>query len=239
MLRRCKKNYFFSLITLIILTITIWRYIPNVLARKELVNEKSPKIILLDPGHGGLDGGAVSPTGTIEKDINLNISIKLKNQLEKKGFKVVMTREEDKGLYSEGGTVREKKREDLSNRSKMIIESDCDIFVSIHLNMFPQKRYYGSQVWYADNDASKKLANIIQCNFKAYLDNTNNRIEKPAKDDYRVLRNVGEIPAVLVECGFLSNEIEESKLKTDIYQEKIAQISALSIESYFEKKLEF
>lgn len=213
----------------------MWNCIPNALARKEMANEKPPKIILLDPGHGGIDGGAVSPTGTIEKNINLDISIKLKSELEKQGFKVIMTREEDKGLYNEGGTVRQKKREDLSNRAKMIVESNCDIFVSIHLNMFPQRKYYGAQVWYANNESSSKLANIIQGNFKAYLDNENKRIEKPAKDQYMVLRNIGETPAVLVECGFLSNELEESKLKTDIYQEKIAKIIALSIQSYFDK----
>lgn len=232
MLKQHKKICFFSLI---LLTIVIWKCIPSVLARKEAVNEKSTKIILLDPGHGGIDGGAVSPAGTVEKNINLNIGIKLKSELEKHGFKVIMTREEDKGLYSEDGTVRQKKREDLSNRAKMIVESNCDIFISIHLNMFPQRKYYGAQVWYASNEPSSKLANIIQSNFKAYLDNTNNRVEKPAKDEYRVLRNVGEIPAVLVECGFLSNEVEESKLKTDIYQEKIAKLIALSIQSYFEK----
>lgn len=234
MRRQYKRIYFFSIVLLII---TIWKCIPSVLARKELGNEKPLKTILLDPGHGGMDGGAVSPTGTIEKDINLNIGIKLKGELEKQGFKVIMTREEDKGLYSEGGTVRQKKREDLSNRAKMIVEGNCDIFVSIHLNMFPQRKYYGAQVWYASNEGSKKLASIMQGDFKAYLDNTNNRIEKPAKDDYWILRSVGEIPAVLVECGFLSNEIEELKLKTDVYQEKIAKIIALSIQSYFEKEL--
>lgn len=232
MLRQHKRICFVSII---LLTIIICKFIPSVLARKEMADEKPAKIILLDPGHGGIDGGAVSPTGTIEKNINLDISIKLKSELEKLGFKVVMTREEDKGLYSESGTVRQKKREDLSNRAKMIVESNCDIFVSIHLNMFPQRKYYGAQVWYANNESSSKLANIIQGNFKAYLDNENKRIEKPAKDEYRVLRNVGEIPAVLIECGFLSNEVEESKLKTDIYQEKIAKIIALSIQSYFEK----
>lgn len=232
MLRQHKRICFVSII---LLTIIICKCIPSVLARKEMADEKPAKIILLDPGHGGIDGGAVSPTGTIEKNINLDISIKLKSELEKLGFKVVMTREEDKGLYSESGTVRQKKREDLSNRAKMIVESNCDIFVSIHLNMFPQRKYYGAQVWYANNESSSKLANIIQGNFKAYLDNENKRIEKPAKDEYRVLRNVGEIPAVLIECGFLSNEVEESKLKTDIYQEKITKIIALSIQSYFEK----
>lgn len=232
MLRQHKKIYFFSLI---LLTIIVWKCIPNVLAEKEITNEKSSRVILLDPGHGGIDGGAVSPTGTVEKHINLDISNKLKSELEKQGFKVIMTREEDKGLYSDSGSVRQKKREDLSNRSKMIMESNCDVFVSIHLNMFPQRKYYGAQVWYASNESSSKLANIIQSNLKAYIDNGNNRIEKPAKDEYRVLRNVGEVPAVLIECGFLSNEVEESKLKTDIYQEKIAKVIALSIQSYFEK----
>ena len=106
----------------------------------------SDKVILIDPGHGGIDGGAKSKAGTIEKDINLQISLKLRDNLEEKGYKVYMTRDEDEGLYQKGNTIKEKKREDLNRRVQMKKETDCDIFVSIHQNMFPQSKCYGAQV---------------------------------------------------------------------------------------------
>ncbi|OFI06855.1 germination-specific N-acetylmuramoyl-L-alanine amidase precursor [Clostridium acetireducens DSM 10703] len=199
----------------------------------KLMNNK--KIILIDPGHGGVDGGAVSKRGTVEKDINLKISLKLRDKLKDKGFNVVMTREEDKGLYKEKGSLRKKKVEDLTNRCNMKKESNCDVFISIHLNMFTQEKYYGAQVWYANNEDSKKLASIIQQNFKKDLDKNNKREEKPAMNSYKVLKDSEEIPSVLVECGFLSNLLEESKLKSDSYQDKIAESICKSIVEYFNK----
>ena len=118
----------------------------------------SDKVILIDPGHGGIDGGAKSKAGTIEKDINLQISLKLRDNLEEKGYKVYMTRDEDEGLYQKGNTIKEKKREDLNRRVQMKKETDCDIFISIHQNMFPQSKCYGAQVWYASNEKSYNLA---------------------------------------------------------------------------------
>ncbi|SQC00681.1 N-acetylmuramoyl-L-alanine amidase CwlD [Clostridium tetanomorphum] len=191
---------------------------------------------MIDPGHGGIDGGAVSKNGTVEKDINLSISLKLRDELEKNEYKVIMTREEDKGLYSDKGRIRDKKREDLNNRCKMKQNSNCDAFISIHLNMFPESKYYGAQVWYSSNDNSKKLASLIQSNFKLNLDETNKRAEKPAKNDYKILRSEDDIPSVIVECGFLSNPNEERKLKDSKYQEDIANIIATSINQYFDNK---
>ncbi len=202
-------------------------------AEENLIDQK---IILIDPGHGGMDGGAVSKNGTIEKDINLSISLKLRSELEKLGFKAVMTREEDKWLCSDKGKIREKKREDLYNRWKMKKESNCDAFVSIHLNMFPESKYYGAQVWYSNNENSLKLASLIQSNFKLYLDQSNKRLEKPANDAYKILRNGDNIPSVIVECGFLSNAQEEQKLKDEEYQSKIAIIVAKSVKEYFENQ---
>ncbi len=196
--------------------------------------ENNKKIILIDPGHGGLDGGAISKSGTVEKDINLLISLKTKKVLDEKGFKVILTREEDKGLYSEGGTIRKKKVEDLNNRCKMKEECKCDMFVSIHLNMFPEQQYYGSQVWYSNNSESKKLAHIIQENIKTDLKDNNKRLEKPALDKYKILRCDKGIPSVIVECGFLSNYKEEQKLKTDEYQMAIANSLANSIEKFYD-----
>ncbi|AOZ77391.1 N-acetylmuramoyl-L-alanine amidase [Clostridium pasteurianum] len=191
------------------------------------------KIILIDPGHGGMDGGAISKNGTVEKNINLSISLKLKKHLEKEGFKVVMTREEDKGLYSDSGKIRKKKNEDLENRCKMKEDSNCDMFISIHLNMFPQSKYYGSQVWYSSNPNSEKLAHIIQENFRGDLKDDSKRIEKAALNSYKILRCGKDIPSVIVECGFLSNPSDESKLKTEDYQQKIADSLLKSIKVYY------
>lgn len=194
---------------------------------------KRNKIILIDPGHGGIDGGAVSKNGTVEKDLNLCISIMLKNKLITQGYDVVMTREEDKGLYSENGAIRKKKIEDLNNRCKMKENSRCDLFVSIHLNMFPQSKYKGAQVWYAEDSESQKLAHILQQNLINDVDSSNHRCEKPANNSYKILRCGSHIPSVIIECGFLSNPEEESELKDKAYQEKIAESIVKSINSYF------
>ncbi|WP_269144141.1 N-acetylmuramoyl-L-alanine amidase CwlD [Clostridium guangxiense] len=198
-------------------------------------SNEAPKIILIDPGHGGIDGGAQAKDGTCEKDINLNISLKLKKYLESKKFKVIMTRQEDKGLYTEGGKIRKKKLEDLENRCKIKLNSNCDAFISIHLNMFPQTQYYGAQVWYGDNEKSEKLAGIIQRNAIDDLDKSNRRKEKPAKNSYKILRYGKDIPSVIVECGFLSNDAERQKLKDVNYQQKIADSIGKSVEEFFKE----
>lgn len=194
------------------------------------------KIVLIDPGHGGIDGGAVSKNGTVEKHINLNICLQLKEKLEKKGYKVIMTREEDKGLYSENS--RSKKMEDLNKRCEIKEKCNCDMFISIHLNKFPQSKYYGAQVWHSRNTESKELADIVQKNLIEDLDKENKRQPKDAKDMYKILRCNDTIPSVIVECGFLSNEREEQLLKDEGYQEKIAKSIAKSVDEYFNFKKE-
>ena len=191
------------------------------------------KIILLDPGHGGMDGGASSKDGLLEKNINLDIGLKTKELLENDGYKVLMTREEDKWLCTEGGTIRKKKLEDLENRYRMKNESGCDMFLSIHLNHFPQTKYYGSQVWYGDNEKSKSLARLLQNSFKENLDKNNERLEKPAKNSYKILKDSGSMPVAIAECGFLSNVEEAKKLKSKEYQQKIAEAIVEAINLYF------
>ncbi len=192
------------------------------------------KIILIDPGHGGIDGGAKSKRGCQEKHINLSISLKLRDKLKNMGYEVVMTRDSDKGLYGLTGSIRNKKNEDLNNRCKMKRDSSCDVFISIHQNFFEQSYYYGAQVWYSKNEDSEKLAHIIQENFKIDLDKKNNRVEKPAGNAYKVLRCHSDIPSVIVECGFLTNPQEEEKLKSEEYQNKIADSLAKSVKEYFD-----
>ena len=196
--------------------------------------ENSDKVILIDPGHGGIDGGAQSKAGTIEKDINLQIALKLRDNLEEKGYKVYMTRDEDEGLYQKGNTVKEKKREDLNRRVEMKKETECDIFVSIHQNMFPQSKCYGAQVWYASNDNSYNLATIVQDSIKESVKDNNKRVAKPAAEAYLILRDKYEGASILVECGFLSNPDEEVKLKSDEHQNLIVEGISVGIDKYFD-----
>ncbi|MBV1817593.1 N-acetylmuramoyl-L-alanine amidase CwlD [Clostridium cochlearium] len=226
------KKIIFYLLILIGLSLTLTT-VSTAYTRKK---DDKKKIVLIDPGHGGIDGGAVSQNGTIEKHINLSIGIKLKDELSKLGYKVIMTREEDKGLYSDNGTVRQKKVEDLNKRCEMREKSKCDIFISIHLNTFPQSKYYGAQVWYSDNEESHKLASILQNNFRKYVDEENKRQEKPAKGQYKILRDDNNIPSVIVECGFISNPKEEEKLKDEEYQKLIAETIGKSVDDYFKNK---
>ena len=190
-------------------------------------NTKS--IILIDPGHGGIDGGAKSKNGTIEKNINLLIATKLKKELENAGYLVYMTREEDSQLDS-------RKVKDLNARCQMKKDTKCDVFISIHQNIFPQASCFGAQVWYASNDNSKLLAEDIQNSLKETVDDKNKRIPKAAKEQYRILRDGYEGACVLVECGFLSNYEEEQKLKSDEHQDKIVKGIINGVNKYFENK---
>lgn len=193
------------------------------------------KVILIDPGHGGFDGGAKSKNGTIEKDLNLQISLKLKEVLEAKGYKVYLTRENDEALGNSGSTIKEKKREDLKKRRNMKKEVNCDVFVSIHQNMFSQEKCYGAQVWHASNEISKKLADNIQESVKEIVKDNNKRVSKPAGDAYLILRDDYKGASVLVECGFLSNMEEEKRLQTEEHQNLLVEGIYLGIERYFEE----
>ena len=191
------------------------------------------RIIGIDPGHGGVDPGAVSKTGIMEDDINLKIALKLKRFIEQSGGIAIMTREKDVGLYtSESKTLRQMKVEDLKNRKKLIEDSDCEVFISIHLNSFTKPRYYGAQTFYMKDDLiSLDLANIIQEELKYVLDKENYR-NPTARDDIYLLKEM-TIPTVLVEGGFLSNPLEEKLLITEEYQEKIAWTIYVGIMKYF------
>jgi N-acetylmuramoyl-L-alanine amidase len=190
------------------------------------------KVILIDAGHGGIDGGAVGSTGTIEKNINLSIAKKLKGYLEEQGYAVIMIRETDEGLYLPYGTIRNKKNQDLKTRKSFIDEYKVDVFLSIHLNKFAEEKYYGAQVFYLkENRESQKLANIMQKELQTILNRGNKRVEKPSNDYYLFKGNT--IPSVIVECGFLSNHEEEALLNNDEYQNKLAWAIFSGLIKYF------
>lgn len=200
-------------------------------------NSNGSKIILIDAGHGGMDGGTSSKMGTVEKNINLSIALELKDSLKKSGYTVVMTREQDAANYSKSGTIRSNYNEDLRNRCELKNSSNCDMFISIHLNYFTQSKYYGAQVWYSNNKDSGTFAAQVQKNLRMDLDPSNKRVQKPAKNAYKILRENDNMPSVIVECGFLSNYEEEQKLKTPEYQEKIANSITKSVGEFFNNNI--
>ena len=166
------------------------------------------KVILLDPGHGGIDPGKVSVTGTNEKEINLQIAVRTKEKLEKAGYKVFMTREDDEGLYKDSDS--NKKTADMKRRCLMAEECKADILVSIHQNSYQSEGVKGAQVfYYSHSDEGEKLAKSIQKGFQTVVSSNNGR-EAKANDSYYILLNV-KCPAVIAECGFLSN-YEEAQL---------------------------
>lgn len=224
------------IITTLILTLLVYtalKLIHPVTAKESGTSNK--KTILIDPGHGGYDGGADGQTGAKEKDLNLSISLKLRDELKQQGFNVIMIREEDKALLDEGKRTGTKKAQDIANRCKIKEESKADIFISIHQNKFPQGKYFGSQVWYSNSEKSRRLAHIVQEKLRLELDSRNNRVEKPAKNDIRILSCNDTMPSVLVECGFLSNYEEEKLLNDEKYQQKIATILAKAIKDYMKE----
>jgi len=227
------SNRLIAVVVVIILGIGSFIGVNISLAQETINVNKGNKRILIDAGHGGMDGGTSSKNGTVEKNINLSIVKKLKERLEKSGYEVIMTRDEDVGLYSKSGTIRQRYIEDLKNRCDLKKTSNCEMLISIHLNYFPESKYYGAQVWYSSYKDSASLATLIQNNFRNDLDTTNKRVQKPAKTAYRLLRENDNMPSVIVECGFLSNAEEEQKLKSDEYQEKIAGSITKSVGEYF------
>jgi N-acetylmuramoyl-L-alanine amidase len=233
-MKRIKRELL--LITTLVLTLLIYTAVKYALpAAAENDGTSNIRTILIDPGHGGYDGGADGLSGSKEKDINLNISLKLRDTLNSKGYNVMMTRTKDEALLNEGKRIGTKKALDIANRCKIKEQSNADLFISIHQNIFPQGKYYGSQVWYSGHEKSMILAHIAQENLKVDLDRGNKRVEKPAKNDYKILTCTDIMPSILVECGFLSNSEEEKLLQDENYQQKIADSLAKSISEYFEK----
>jgi len=184
----------------------------------------SKKIILIDAGHGGYDPGKVSGS-TQEKTINLAIAQKLQTYLEQADATALMTRVDDSDLANS-------KKSDMRTRKMTADTSNADIFVSIHQNSYPSGSVKGAQVFYFNHsDNSKRLAQCIQNELKSFIDNDNKR-EVTENSSYYVLKNTS-MPAVIVECGFLTNATEKSSLQDPDYQDRIAWAIYMGIVDYF------
>ena len=184
------------------------------------------KIIYLDPGHGGRDSGAVYKN-IYEKDINLIMSKKIEKYLVSKGATVYLTRETDIDLSS---TKKNKKRSDLTNRAKLINDSNANMYVSIHLNYIISSKWQGLQIFYNNkNDENKNIAT----NLTTYLKENTSNIREPKQDNSYYMYKQITVPGVLIELGFLSNPNDRYRLTKEEYQDKLALYISNSIEKYF------
>lgn len=178
--------------------------------------------VIIDAGHGGEDGGAEASDGTVEKDINLSIAKILRDMLLQGGFEVEMIRDEDVSVGDNSlKTVRERKRSDLEKRVELYNSDENNIVLSIHQNNFSQNQYSGTQIFYSDNTESQELSEYIRQAIVGLMQPDNERQCKPADDSIYVLRNA-KVPAIIIECGFLSNPQELEKLKDYEYQKELA-----------------
>jgi len=194
------------------------------------------KTIIIDAGHGAPDGGAVGSSGVLEKDLNLSVAMSLQKFFESNGTKVLLTRSDDNGIYDISGSIKNKKVSDIKNREEFIKKSDAQIFISIHMNKFSDSVYSGPQVFYSGNNKdSELLANCIQKSMIAALNPQNKREVKKADSSIYLLSHT-EIPAVLVECGFLSNAKEEKMLQDKKYQRQLAWSVYCGVIEYFNEK---
>lgn len=181
------------------------------------------KTIVIDAGHGGEDSGAVADNGILEKDINLDIAKKLRDMLRATGYKVVMTRDDDNAIYDKNcKTLRKKKVSDMKKRVEIVNSDKNNILVSIHQNKFEQKQYCGSQIFYSkNNESSLTLAQSVQKSIKNLIQPDNDRELKCANKNIYLL-NQANVPAIIVECGFVSNDEELEKLMDENYKLNMA-----------------
>lgn len=189
---------------------------------KPVISQSSRSTLVLDAGHGGIDGGAISDSGLKESDINLQIALKTEALVHFLGIDTVMTREtdtdnSDNKAYSE--------HDNLVQRVKLANSAENAVLISIHQNKFPSAVVSGAEVMYSDNDDSKALGLITQDNLVALLDSSNRRVARPAPKELLLTSSV-ECPTILVECGFMSNPQEVQKLASNDYQLKLAAILA-------------
>ncbi|MBE6982658.1 MAG: N-acetylmuramoyl-L-alanine amidase [Ruminococcaceae bacterium] len=188
------------------------------------------KTVVIDPGHGGVDGGATSVSGVLESGINLQISLRLNDLLHLLGINTKMLRTEDVSIHTSGNTIAQKKVSDLKERVRIIENTDPALLVSIHQNYFQESKYSGAQVFYPDTHGSKELAAALQASFTKNLNPGNHRLCKPASGVY--LMQKISCTGVLIECGFLSNPTEDRLLQDASYQKKLCCIIAAACGEY-------
>ncbi len=190
----------------------------------------APWVIVLDAGHGGEDGGAVSCTGTPESQINLQITLRLQALLHLLGYDTLLLRDSDQSLSTEGKTIAQRKVSDMKNRVTMVNSVSRGLLISIHQNTFPQARYHGAQVFYNTQPGARELAQQLQSSLVQTVNPGSRRKAKQARELYLMDRS--SHPAILVECGFLSNPQEEALLRQQDYQQRLCCVIASAVSRF-------
>ena len=187
--------------------------------------------IVIDAGHGGIDGGATSCSGVLESQINLQIALRLNDLMHFMGHETLMIRTTDKSVYTSGNTIAAQKISDLKQRVRIVNETENGILISIHQNIFSDGRYSGAQVFFAPDEKSKELAIKLQTNLIQTLNPGSNRKSKKAEGIY-LMEHIAR-PGILIECGFLSNIEEEAKLRSAEYQKRLCAVIATTLSGHF------
>lgn len=229
--RKWTIYYVLCLVALLVTFALITRQGESVQTAADAFVGESVPILIIDPGHGGEDGGAVAIDGTIESHINLAVSSTVADIARLLGWEVMMTRQEDISIHDDTAqTIREKKVSDLKNRVELCNAVEHGILVSIHQNSMPAaKSVRGAQAFYNENSGSPALAQAIQVVLNQTINVGRPKESKPIGGSSYLMKSV-TIPAVLIECGFLSNEADTQLLKTAEYQRKLSVciVSALT-----------
>ena len=216
---------------LVVCICTAWFGSRTVTTMVETASVPGRRIIVVDPGHGGIDGGATSCTGILESGINLEIGLRLNDLLRFIGYETVMIRTTDTSIHTQGNTIAAQKVSDLKQRVALVNRTQNALLISIHQNTYPDSRYSGAQVFYASDDVSKALADQLQTDFRETINAGSKRQSKPSTGIY-LMQHI-QRPGVLIECGFLSNPTEEAQLRQEEYQQKVCCIVASAISRQF------
>lgn len=227
---RCRfliPAYILVLITLLLTALAGSRAVSVMAERKPI---ESRRCVIIDAGHGGVDGGTTSCTGVLESALNLEIALRLNDLMHLLGIDTQMIRTTDESVYTEGGTIAAKKVSDLKQRVKIANSTDNSVLISIHQNYFSDQRYSGAQVFYAPTPGSMELAKMMQTSLIKTVNPESKRQIKKADGIY--LMQKIDCTGVLVECGFLSNPIEEANLRREDYQKKLCSVISATTSCY-------
>lgn len=228
-MKRYAYYYIYTIALTLVLTIGMSRTATEV---SSIQQQRIRPTLIIDAGHGGIDGGTTSCTGVLESRINLQIALRLDDLMRLLGYDTVMTRKEDVSISTQGNTIREQKRSDLNNRVQMVNGTENAILLSIHQNYFTKSQYSGPQVFYAGGGDSRALAEQMQTQLNNALTPGQNRTCKKADGVY-LMEHI-ERTGILIECGFLSNPNEEAKLRQPEYQMKLCSIIAATTAAFIE-----
>lgn len=219
---------YLTVLSLLLISALICSEAVTVLSESAPINART--CVIIDAGHGGVDGGATSCTGKLESSFNLEIALRLNDLMHLLGLETKMIRTEDISVYTEGNTIAAKKMSDLKERVRICNAEDRAILVSIHQNNFDDSRYNGAQVFYSATPGSADLANKLQATLIRTLNPGSRRATKQASSIY-LMEHIN-CTGILIECGFLSNPEEEARLRSEEYQKKLCCVITAAVSTF-------